>query len=155
MPVPSKKVLTIIFSISLALNIFMGGLIGSHMWHARTYGPVGMHGKSQEQKKQWRNLSSEQRDIFKEVWREHKSDIKSSFKDLRASHKKLKDNLKGKTERPEFEAAFEIFMAEQSNIHSQTLEKLLDIAMTLPPEDRSTFLSLWGTGPRRGKHQQR
>ncbi|KKJ76961.1 hypothetical protein WH95_09790 [Kiloniella litopenaei] len=151
MPVPSKKVLTILFSISLALNIFMGGLIGSHIWHARTYGLNAMHEKSQAQRKQWRSLSSEQRDLFKEIWREHKSDIKSSFKDLRASHKKLKNNLKGKTERAEFEAAFDIFVAEQSEVHRQTVDKLLDIAMTLPPEDRSTFLSLWGTGPRHGR----
>ncbi|WP_085906728.1 periplasmic heavy metal sensor [Kiloniella majae] len=150
MPVPSKKVLTILFSISLALNIFMGGLIGSHMWHARTYGPDVPHSKPHEQRKQWRELSSEQRDLFKKIWRENKDEIKSTFKELRASHKRLKANLKGKTERTDFEAAFEIFRAEQSNIHSETIEKLLDIAMTLPPKDRSTFLSLWGT---RGRNQ--
>ncbi len=150
MPVPSKKVLTILFSISLALNIFMGGLIGSHMWHARTYGPGITHNKSSDHRKQWRELSAEQRDLFKRVWRENKDEIKSTFKELRTSNKKLKANLKGKTERDEFEAAFEMFRAEQSAIHSETIKKLLDIAMTLPPEDRSTFLSLWGT---RGRHQ--
>ncbi|KLN59985.1 hypothetical protein WH96_14860 [Kiloniella spongiae] len=150
MPVPSKKVLTILFTISLAVNIFMGGLIGSHMWHARTYGPGLAHSKPHDQRKQWRELSSEQRDLFKKIWRENKDDIKSSFKELRTSHKKLKNNLKGKTERVEFEAAFQLFITEQSDIHTQTMEKLLDIAMTLPPEDRSTFLSLWGT---RGRNQ--
>ena len=149
MPIPSKKTLTILFSISLVLNIFFGGLIGSHLWHARSFGGPGEFGSAHVQKSKWKNLTPEQRKLFKNIWREHKAEIRSSFREIRSSHKRLKDNLKGKTERLEFEAVFQIFLNDQTVIHTQTIEKLLDIAMTLPPEDRSTFLSLWGTGPGR------
>ncbi|WP_419902832.1 periplasmic heavy metal sensor [Kiloniella sp.] len=155
MPTPSKKTLTILFSISLALNIFFGGLVGSHLWHARNFGGPSEYGKPHGQKSQWRNLTPKQRDLFKSIWREHKSEIKSGFKEIRGSHKQLKDNLKGKTERVEFEQAFDTFLGDQSAIRGKTIEKLLDIAMTLPPEDRSIFLSLWGTGPGRPRpHDQ-
>ena len=149
MPTPSKKALTILFTISLVLNLFLGGLIGSHLWHSSYYGSSSEHSKPHGQRKQWRELSSDQRDLFKKVWREHKSEIRSSFKEMRGAHKRLKANIKGVTERSDFEAAFSIFLKEQDTVHSQTIDKLLDIAMTLPPEDRIVCLSLWGTGPGR------
>ncbi|MFD2206771.1 periplasmic heavy metal sensor [Kiloniella antarctica] len=155
MPIPSKKTLTILFSISLALNIFFGGLIGSHLWHARSFGGAGEFGSSHVQKSKWKNLTPEQRKLFKNIWREHKVEIRSSFKEIRSSHKRLKENLKGKTERSEFTEVFQTFLGDQTLIHTQTIEKLLDIAMTLPPEDRSTFLSLWGTGPGRQRSHNR
>ncbi len=155
MPTPSKKALTVLFSISLILNIFLGGLIGSHLWHARSFGGPAEFGRPNAQKNKWQDLTAKQRDLFKDIWREHKSEIRSGFKEMRLSHKRLKDNLKGKTERSEFEEAFDTFVNDQSAIHGQTIERLLDIAMALPPEDRSVFLSLWGTGPGRPRpHNQ-
>ncbi len=155
MPTPSKKTLTVFFTISLVLNIFLAGLIGSHAWNARGFGGPSDYGRPHAQKGQWRDLTAEQRDLFKKIWREHKSEIRSRFKEMRKSHNRLKESLKGKTERPEFEEAFAIYLGDQSAIHGQTIEKLLDIAMTLPPEDRSVFLSLWGTGPGRPRpHNQ-
>ncbi|MCZ4282431.1 periplasmic heavy metal sensor [Kiloniella laminariae] len=149
MQAPSRKTLTFLLVGSLLLNLFLAGLITSHVWHARSFGPSGGPGGSYSQKSGWRNLPEEQRTLFRKIWREHKDEIKTGFQEMRGIHERLRENLAGKVERDEFEAAYRDFFNEQTTAQNKMFERLLDITMTLPPEQRSQFLSLWGMGQHR------
>jgi len=147
--------------VSLALNLFLGGMMTAR-WMMRPHRPphrgMGMHVRSLKSSL-GRHLDPSVHGTLERVDAKHREIIRERMKDAAEASRSAKDALSGEPfDEAKAKEAFADARAKQAAAREAMQNALIELAAALPPAERAKLGKAWGRrdGPRgRGDRRRR
>ena len=141
------RLVPVLLALSLAANVFIGGIVAGHM-----FGPHGFHhrgGPGRDVKFEERVLSPEGRETVRAAFKEKREDLFASAREA----KKLRAAISGAMgadpfDRARAEAAVAALQAHDAEQHRLIASIMIDAAEKLSPEDRKALAAAQLAGER-------
>ena len=149
MIISKSRILSIALVISLAVNVIIGGFLAAQ-WIDHGWGKKRPGGYFFDRRAAAETLGKEQKEKLEKIWEEQRDVMRPYFRKFGDARRKLAELLTAETlDLTAINAAYADIAAAQAEIQNLLQASLLEIAKSLPAEERAAFFKEGFRPPRK------